>query len=94
MSNRSAFDSFMVEQLPNPCLRWIDGDLQATHRISWSDHQGLTKYRDVMLEGTNLFSKTEWDAFASTDWRLVNGKLTYRNQEPIFSECTIEAFSY
>ena len=61
--------------------------------MSWHDHQGLTQYRDVMLEGTNLFSKTEWDAFASTDWRLVKGKLTYRNQEPIFSACAIEVVS-
>ena len=46
-----------------------------------------------MLEGGNLFSKTEWDGFASTDWRLVNGELTYQNQAPIFSDCIIETLS-
>ena len=68
-------------------------DWRPTHRITWLDHQGLKKYRDVMLEGTSLFSKTEWDSFAATDWLLVDGKLSYQDQTPMFEDCRIEAFS-
>ena len=46
-----------------------------------------------MVDGTILYSKLEWDTFAAADWRLTNSKLTFRNQEPIFSECRIEALS-
>ena len=65
-------------------------DWSPTHRISWRDHQGVSRYRDVMLSGTNLFSQLEWDGLAAPDWRFVSGRLVYRNQAPIFSDCRIE----
>ena len=47
-----------------------------------------------MLEDSNLYTKTEWDTFATTDWQLVSGRLLFLNQEPVLSACRIEALGH